>query len=170
MASENEAADGKKSLRRQRRAEEGAELMTSYDSMLCVDAVGATTNKRKEYCPQCGLPRDPELALRSPCGACSTPENPVYGTQKRQPQFDSDGERIPDEVIAARNADRLRALQAGRAAQRAKVAAQIAAVPQNVVSHPAQVAAVKRAAKPARAAAPATKATTQDLFLLMTME
>jgi len=114
--------------RRRQRAEEGEELLGTYDSMLCVDAVGAPTSRRKQYCPNCGLPRDPELALKTPCGACSTPESPVYGTQKKPPLFDSDGERIPDDVVAARDAERVRLMQAGRAAARA--AKQVQTAPQ----------------------------------------
>ncbi len=139
---------------RQQRAEEGAELLTGYDNLLCVSDNGAPTSVRKQFCVACGLPRDAELASRLPCGACGT-----TGTQKRPPGFDEFGDRVPDEVIAARKAEQLRAMQAGRAAARA---AQVAAQPKQ----PAPVKAARQAA----ATKPAAKATTQDVFLSMMME
>jgi len=144
MESGNEVAVGKRSLR-QRQHKEAEEQATSYDNMLCVDQHGETGTKRKLFCPECGLPRNPELALRVPCGACG-----AMGTQKQAPQFDDLGERIPDEVIAARRAEALRLLQAGRAAAReaAKIAVQL-----GKLSTAVKFTQVAR------------KDTTQDLFL-----
>lgn len=128
--------------------------------MLCVDAVGAPTSRRKEFCPECGLPRDPVLAKTLPCGACGT-----YGTQKRSPQFDDMGERVPDAVVEQRTAERIARLQQGRLAKRT---AQQALVEDHPTSDAAK--AVKLVQRMVRAKAAPAPVAAADTFTLLMME
>lgn len=67
-------------------------LTESYDNMMSVDG-----KRKKLWCPDCGGPRDPELAERIPCFCCGS-----LGTQKRQPQFDELGDPLTEVQVRER--------------------------------------------------------------------
>lgn len=81
--------------------------VTTVNPMLALDG------SKKQFCVGCGGPRDVKYAETHRCFCCGS-----YGTQKTQPEFDEHGERIPDEVVAARR----QAEREARAAARAEAA------------------------------------------------
>jgi hypothetical protein len=75
-----------------------------------------------------GSPRDAAFAEVVACGCCGS-----FGTQKVQPEFDEHGERLPDDVVAAKHAVAAQERAAARAAA--------------LVEQPAQPKLVKEAAR-----------------------